>query len=78
MIPHPDSDEPLSILITRWTPRRKAALIKALKSKEISLDEAQHRFGLSPEEFRSWVTSFESYGIPGLRATRYRIYRDHP
>jgi hypothetical protein len=77
MIPHPDS-ELLSIFVARWTPRRKAALIEALRSKEISLDEARRRFGLSPEEFRSWITSFESYGTPGLRTTRYQIYRKHP
>jgi len=78
MIPHPDSDELPSILVTRWTPRRKAALVKALKSNEISLEEAQRRFGVSPEEFRSWVASFERYGTPGLRSTRYQIYRDYP
>jgi hypothetical protein len=78
MIPHPRRDEPLPTFITHWTSRRKAVLVEAVKSKKISLEEACERFDLSREEFHSWVASLERYGTPGLRSTRYQIYRAYP
>jgi transposase-like protein len=62
----------------RWVPSRKAALIEAVCSGAISLEEACHRHRLSPEEFASWLAAFEKHGVPGLRATRFQIYREKP
>jgi hypothetical protein len=60
---------------TRWVVRRKAALIEAVRSGEITLDEACRQYSLSPEEFNGWVSAYEKHGAPGLRATRFQIYR---
>jgi transposase-like protein len=60
---------------TRWVVRRKAALIEAVRSGEITLDEACRQYQLSPEEFNGWVSAYEKHGAPGLRVTRYQIYR---
>jgi Protein of unknown function (DUF1153) len=44
---------------------------------KIRLDWAQRRYRLSGEEFVSWVAGLEN-GTPGLRATRFQVYRDNP
>jgi transposase-like protein len=78
MLSHPQENDSFPVFVPRWTPRRKAALVEAIGSRKISTDEAQQRFGLSREELYSWIASLKRYGTPGLRATRYQIYRDYP
>jgi uncharacterized protein DUF1153 len=58
--------------------RRKAALIEAVRTNQITLGEAYRRYELSPEEFANWVATISKHGVPGLRATRFQIYRDSP
>jgi hypothetical protein len=70
--------ERLPIPGERWVPRRKAALIAAVRAGAISLDDACRRYRLSAEEFAGWLAAFEKHGAPGLRATRFQIYRDPP
>jgi hypothetical protein len=40
--------------VTRWTIRRKAAVVAAVHSGEITLEAACGRYELSIEEFRDW------------------------
>lgn len=40
--------------VTRWTTRRKAAVVAAVHSGEITLETACGRYELSIEEFRGW------------------------
>jgi hypothetical protein len=61
-----------------WTSSRKAALVDAIAAGKISLKDAQSRFRLSDEELSSWVAALEKNGPPGLRATRFQVYRDNP
>jgi len=60
----------------RWVPRRKAAVVAAVRSGAISLEEACRRYDLSEEEFRAWEEGIATHGVPGLRTTRLQIYRD--
>ena len=60
---------------TRWTVSRKAAVVAAVRSGTITLEEALRRFQLSEEEFLSWQRAFEAHGPAGLRATRVQQYR---
>jgi hypothetical protein len=62
----------------RWVPSRKAALVAAVRAGEISLEEACRRYQLCPDEFNGWAAAIEKHGVPGLRATRFQIYRDNP
>jgi Protein of unknown function (DUF1153) len=62
----------------RWVARRKAAVVAAVRSGAIGLEEACRRFELSEEEFHSWERVIESHGVAGLRITRLQIYRDAP
>jgi len=59
----------------RWTIRRKAALLEALHSGALTLDQALERYALSVEEIRAWERDLERHGLYGLRATRVQIYR---
>ena len=59
----------------RWVPSRKAAVVGAVRAGEISLEEVCRRYRLSPDEFNSWVAAIDKHGVPGLRATRFQIYR---
>jgi len=40
--------------VIRWTSRRKAAVVAAVRSGEITLEAACWRYELSIEEFRIW------------------------
>ena len=62
----------------RWVARRKAAVVAAVRSGAIGLEEACHRYRLSDEEFFAWERGMENYGVPGLRTTRLQIYYDAP
>jgi len=59
----------------RWVVRRKAAVIAAVCSGEITLEEACRWYELSEEEFLSWERTFEAHGLRGLRVTRTQQYR---
>ena len=60
---------------TRWVASRKAALVAAVHSGEISLEEACQRYQLSVEEFSAWERAFKTYGVQGLQATCLQRYR---
>jgi hypothetical protein len=60
---------------TRWLPRRKAAVVLAIRSGIISREEACRRYTMSLEEFAAWEAALDRYGVPGLRSTRLQTYR---
>ena len=62
----------------RWVVRRKAAVVAAVQSGKITIEEACRRYNLSEEEFRAWQRAFEAHGLPGLRATRLQQYSSPP
>ena len=70
-----DETELPALNTRRWTIRRKAALLEALHSGALTLDQALERYALSVEEIRAWERDFERHGLYGLRATRVQIYR---
>jgi len=52
----------------RWVTRRKAAVVAAVCSGMITLEEGCRRYQMSEEEFFAWQHAFETYGLLGLRA----------
>jgi hypothetical protein len=62
----------------RWSCRRKAAVVIAIRAGVLSQREACERYMLSLEELAAWEAAFDQNGIPGLRVTRLQIYRDTP
>jgi hypothetical protein len=61
--------------IARWVTRRKAAVLAAVRSGQITLEEACRTYEISVEEFLSWQHAFETHGLAGLRVTRIQQYR---
>ena len=59
----------------RWVARRKAAVVAAVSSGMITLEEACRRYHMSKEELLAWQCAFENDGILGLRAGRLRQQR---
>ena len=59
----------------RWVARRKAAVVAAVSSGIISLEEACRRYRMSEEEFFAWQHAFETYGVVALRASCVQQYR---
>ena len=60
----------------RWVVRRKAAVVVAVLSGVITVEEVCRRYQLSEEEFLAWRRAFEADGLRGLRATHIQDYRD--
>lgn len=60
----------------RWTMRRKAAVVEAVRGGWVPIEEACRHCNLSVDEFLAWERDMDRYGVPGLRSTRYQIYRD--
>jgi hypothetical protein len=56
--------------------RRKAAVVVAVRAGVITVEEACRRYQLSEEEFLAWQHAFDAYGLPGLRTTRIKNYRN--
>ena len=66
----------LPSVVGRWTVRRKAELVRAVRGGWVPIDEVCQRYGISADEFVAWERDLDRYGIPGLRTTRYQIYRN--
>ena len=60
----------------RWTVRRKAEVIAAVRGGWVAIEEACRLYQLSVDEFVAWERDLNRHGVPGLRVTRYQIYRD--
>jgi transposase-like protein len=60
----------------RWTTRRKAAVLEAVRSGRLTIEEACRTYNISVDELAAWQRDMGRYGIPGLRSTRFQIYRD--
>ena len=59
----------------RWSPRRKARVVNAVRAGVIAREEACRRYRLSIEEFLGWQEALETHGIGALRITRLQLYR---
>ena len=60
----------------RWTVRRKAAVVEAVRGGWMPIEEACDLYNISVDEFLAWERDLDRYGLHGLRTTRYQIYRD--
>src|SRR5262245_17392049 len=58
----------------RWSIRRKATVIAAVRGGLLSLEEACRRYALNVEEYLCWEYCIDRYGPAGLRTTRTQFY----
>jgi hypothetical protein len=61
----------------RWVVRRKAAVVSAVETGKITIEQACQVYKLTEEELLSWKHAFETYGFAGLRTTRIQQYSRH-
>ena len=61
----------------RWVPMRKAQVVAAVRGGLLSLDDACARYALTFEEFMSWQSALELYGLTGLRGRDMQEHRNH-
>ncbi len=59
----------------RWVASRKVIVVRGVLYGLISLSEAKKRYGISDEEFNSWVSAVAEHGIDGLKVTALKKYR---
>jgi hypothetical protein len=52
----------------RWVIRQKVAVVAAVSSGMITIEEAYRRYHMLEEELLAWQRAFENFGIRGLRA----------
>jgi Protein of unknown function (DUF1153) len=60
----------------RWTARRKATVVAAVRGGWVPIEDACQLYHLSADEILAWERDVDRYGTPGLRSTRFQIYRD--
>jgi Protein of unknown function (DUF1153) len=60
----------------RWTARRKAAVIAGVRAGWLPVEDVCQLYTLSVDELLGWERDLDRNGVPGLRVTRYQIYRD--
>lgn len=56
----------------RWTARRKALLIIAIRNGMITPTAASERFAFAEDELSQWQQAFDRHGVDGLLATKPR------
>jgi hypothetical protein len=56
----------------RWVARRKAQVVEAIQSGQLTLDEAWRRYRLGVEEFGAWKRALFRGGVEGLRVAGSR------
>lgn len=59
----------------RWVASRKAAVVRGVAHGLLSEAEALDRYGLSKEEFLSWVEAVAEHGEQALKTTKLNVYR---
>jgi hypothetical protein len=60
---------------SRWVASRKLAVVRGVAYGLITRSEAMNIYGLSEEEFDSWVRGVEKHGTDALKVTLLKIYR---
>ena len=59
----------------RWVVSRKIAVVRGVLYGLMTKDEAKAKYGLSEEEFASWVKAVAQHGEEALKATAIQKYR---
>ena len=59
----------------RWVASRKILVVRGVLYGLITLSEAKKQYGISDEEFTSWVSMVAEHGVEALKATALKKYR---
>ena len=58
----------------RWTPMRKAMVVRAILAGDLDRRVARVRFDLAEEELSGWISRYVQHGVKGLRTTQLQNY----
>ncbi|NOD63280.1 MULTISPECIES: DUF1153 domain-containing protein [unclassified Ruegeria] len=59
----------------RWVASRKILVVRGVLYGLIGLSDAKKKYGISDEEFNSWVSLVAEHGVEALKATALKKYR---
>ncbi len=59
----------------RWVASRKAVVVRGVLYGLITLSDAKKRYGISDEEFNTWVAAVAEFGVDALKVTSLKKYR---
>lgn len=59
----------------RWVASRKIIVVRGVLYGLITLSDAKKRYGISDEEFNTWVSAVAEHGIEALKVTALKKYR---
>ena len=62
----------------RWSIRRKAEVVAAVRGGLLSLEDACQRYSLSVEEFLNWQRAIDRFGPDGLKVTKTKKNTEPP
>jgi transposase-like protein len=51
----------------RWTAKRKAGIVAAVRAGTVSEQELERRYGISAEELAGWMRAYDASGTRGLQ-----------
>lgn len=60
----------------RWTPRRKAEVVAAVRGGALDVDFACQWYNISRQEFDSWDKALDHAGLRALKVTKLKMYRE--
>jgi transposase-like protein len=61
----------------RWTFRRKAEIVAALRAGTVTATELEVRHGITAEELAKWIRAYDTHGPDGLRMIKPEPPVDH-
>ena len=56
--------------VLRWGPRKKLAIIEALRAGQITFSQICRRYEISPAELDEWLSAYQCRGFVGLIVTK--------
>lgn len=59
----------------RWTPNRKAIVVRAVRGGLVSIQEILDRYHMTEREFLIWESGLKDDGITGLKVTHFQRRR---
>jgi|SRR5271170_1182692 transposase-like protein len=54
----------------RWTSKRKAGVVVAVRAGTVSAEELERQHGISAEELAGWMRAYDAYGVRGLKLAK--------
>ena len=61
--------------VGRWTARRKAEIVIAVRDGTLAIIDARKRYNLSFDELKEWSTAYGRHGQAGLQSKHTHVFQ---